>query len=143
MGGSLTWGRVLSAVVGVYHVVVGILLIASGDLSLRAAKAVAGWSIEGSPAMGIVGEILGCYLVAFGVMMLLAARDPIGGKHLLTVGLLLIALRVGQRLVFSEKVREVFQVPAAQHWGALLLVAAIGVALLVFRLQVERASASA
>ncbi len=139
MNKSLAWGRILTGFIAAYHLGVGLLLLFSGDLSIRAAKALAGWTIQGSPALGIAGEILGCYIIAFGLMMAFAAADPIQGRHAITVGLVLIALRLFQRLVFSGKVIETFQVPAGRHWAAFAIVAAIGLALLAFRIQVGRA----
>lgn len=136
MNGNLMWGRVLAAFIGLYHLCVGATLIASGETSIRLAKSIAGWTIEGSPAMGIIGEIFGCYTIAFGLMMLLAAWNPLGGKHFLTVGVVLIALRSFQRLWFAGKVMDAFQVPSGRHWMAFTIVTVMGVLLLLFRLHV-------
>jgi len=138
MDNSHMAGRLLTGFIGIYHLWAGLMMIFSGELTIRLAKSLSGWTIEGSPAMGIVGEVLGCYLIAFGLMMLLAAVNPIKSKSFITVGLVLIALRLIQRLVFSAKVIEVFQVDAARHWGAFILVAAMGVGLLIFRLRLAR-----
>jgi hypothetical protein len=135
---SHTAGRVLTAFIGVYHVWAGLTMMMSGETTIRLARSLAGWTIEGSPAMGILGEILGCYLIAFGLMMLTVAVDPVKGKSFITVGLVLIALRLTQRLVFSAKIMEVFQVDAARHWGAFAVVAVVGLGLLIFRLQLAR-----
>ena len=131
-------GRLLTGFIGVYHLCTGLMTMFSGELTIRMAKSLAGWTIEGSPAMGIVGEVLGCYLIAFGLMMLAAAVNPIKSKSFITVGLVLIALRLIQRLVFSAKVIEVFQVDAARHWGAFVVVAAMGLGLLIFRIRLAR-----
>ena len=63
-------GRLLTGFIGIYHLWAGLMMIFSGELTIRLAKSLSGWTIEGSPAMGIVGEVLGCYLIAFGLMML-------------------------------------------------------------------------
>jgi hypothetical protein len=138
MGKSLAAGRLLTGFIGVYHLFAGITVMISGESTIRLAKSLGGWTIEGSPAMGIVGEILGCYLIAFGLMMLAATFNPVQNKSLITIGIVLIGLRLIQRLVFSAKVMEVFQVDAARHWGAFAVVAALGVGLLLFRLRLTR-----
>lgn len=143
MGKSLVPGRVLVGFIGGYHLLVGLMLLVSGDMSIRTAKALAGWTIHGNPEMRIVGEILGCYILAFGLMMVMAAIDPIRGSNLINVGLVLIALRLLQRLVFSGKVVEVFQVPAGRHWTAFVIVLLLGLALLAFRIQLGRQTRSA
>lgn len=136
MSGSLWWGRIVAGFIGLYHLWVGVTLIMSGETSIRLARSIAGWTIDGSPAMGIVGEILGCYIIAFGLMMLVAAWDPVGGRHFLTVGVVLIALRVFQRLYFGDKVMEVFQVSPWHHWMAITVVTVMGVLLSMFRWHV-------
>lgn len=126
----------MAGFIGRYHLRVGIMLIVSGETSIRLAKSIAGWTIEGSSAMGIVGEILGCDAIAFGLMMPVATWDPVRGKHFLTVGVVLIALRIFQRLCFGSKAVEVFQVSPWHHWMAIVVVTVMGVLLLLFRLQV-------
>ena len=137
--------RTLLWVIALYHILLGVLLIYSGELSIRVADLMYGWQITGSPELGILGEILGCYAIAFGLMMAVAAGDPARYRSLLTVGIVLIALRLVQRLIFAGKVMEVFQVSAGRYWGAFLFVLALGAALTWARLLVgrERGAAAA
>ena len=130
--------RVLLWVIAGYHIVLGVLLIYSGELSIRAADALYGWTIAGSPELGILGEILGCYAIAFGLMMATAAGDPVRHRSLLTVGVVLFALRLLQRVVFAGKVMEVFEVSSGRYWGAFLFVLALAAALTWARLLVQR-----
>ena len=129
-------GKVLLWTIAVYHVATGLLVIGFGDLSIRFARAFYGWTIEGSPAMGILAELLGCYAVAFGLMMAVAARDPVAYRHFLVVGAVLIALRVVQRLVFAGKIMETFQVDPGRHWLATGFIFCLGAAVAAFRWQI-------
>jgi hypothetical protein len=133
--------RIFLWVIALYHILLGALLIFSGEMSISAADALYGWQITGSPELGILGEILGCYAIAFGLMMAVAAGDPARFRSLLTVGIVLIALRLVQRLFFAGKVMEVFQVSSGRYWGAFVFVLLLGAILTWVRLQVRGESA--
>lgn len=133
----LPW-RVLLWVMCLYHVAVGLLLLFSGELSIRAAKLLQGWTIQGSPELGIVGEILGCYLIAFGLMLALAARDPVGYRDVLWVVVALCVVRLFQRLYFADKIAEVFQAEAAKGWVFFATVLVLCSCLVFLRLKIGR-----
>jgi hypothetical protein len=138
MDKSYPLGKLLLWTIAIYHAVLGILLFVSGELSIQAAKALMGWTIVGSPTLGIVGEILGCYFIAFGLMMAIAAMNPVSYRAFITAGIVLIVLRLFQRLVFSGKVMEVFEVSTGRYWGAFVFVLLIGAALTLLRVQIQR-----
>ena len=137
-GRFIVWRAVLWFV-AVYHVVMGVILFVSGELALKVAKFLGGVSISGSPELGILGEILACYLIAFGLMVVLAAWDPVKYRGALTVGLVLFALRSIQRLVFADKVMAVFHVPPASHYAGTAVVIVFAVILGLFRLKIAKA----
>ena len=130
--------KVLLWIIATYHVVTGILIIASGELSLRFAEVFYGWTIDGSSELGILAELLGCYAIAFGLMLAVAAKDPVGYRSFLTVGVVLIALRVFQRLYFATKIIETFDVAAGRHWLATGFIFLLGATLFVFRYRLGR-----
>ena len=130
--------KVLLWVIASYHIATGILIIASGDLSLEFARTFYGWTIDGSPELGILAELLGCYAIAFGLMLATAAKDPVRYRSFLTVGVVLIALRVFQRLYFAGKIIETFQVDPGRHGLATAFIFLLGAALAAFRFQIDR-----
>lgn len=138
MRSRYTFWQVILWIVATYHMLIGLLLLFSGELSIRALKAFAGATIEGSPQLGIAGEILGCYILTFAVMMGVAAWNPVKNRSLLMIGLILIVLRIFQRTFFAEKVIEVFHVPSANYWMATAVAAILGLLLGVFRLKIYR-----
>lgn len=125
--------------IAAYHLATGAVLIWSGDLSIRLARTLYGWTIEGSPELGILGELLGCYAIAFGLMMAVAARDPVAYRSSITIGVALIVLRLFQRAYFSAKIIEVFQVAPARHWTAFVLLLLLAAGLVLLRWHVSRA----
>lgn len=136
-------GKVLLWTIATYHVASGILIIASGDLGLWFARTFYGWTIDGSSELGILAELLGCYAIAFGLMLGVAARDPVTYRSFVTVGVVLIALRVFQRLYFAGKIIDTFQVSAGRHWLATGFILLLGALLAAFRVQIHRRAAEA
>lgn len=135
---TYTGWRALLWFIATYHLILGLLLLFSGELSIRALKVFAGATIEGSPQLGIVGEILACYLLAFGLMMGIAAWNPVKNRAIITAGLVLIALRLFQRLFFAAKVMQVFQVTATHYWSATAIATILGLLLGMFRWRIYR-----
>ena len=131
-------GKVLLWAVFAYHVGYGILLLFSGEWSIRFAEAVMGWHIQGSPELGILGEILGCYAIAFGLMAAIAARDPVRYRPLVSVAVVLVALRLIQRVLFADKVMKVFEVEPTRFWLDSAFVLVFGVLLLLLWLKLRR-----
>ncbi len=130
--------RILAGFVGVYHIMLGLLMLFSGEMAIKAAKSMAGMTIIGSPALGIMGEILACYIIAFGLMMGLAAWNPIKNRSLITIGLVLFVLRLLQRIVFADKTMEVFQISSTRYWAAFVIVLIISVILGFFRIMIYK-----
>lgn len=138
MNRSHAFAKALLWTIAIYHLATGALLIASGKLAIRFARASYGWTIEGSPELGIVGELLGCYAIAFGLMMAAAARDPLTHRPFITIGIVLILLRLFQRAYFSAKIEEVFAVPPGRHWGAFAFLALLAAGLAYVRYDLSR-----
>ncbi len=132
MRNSLLAGKALLWFMAAYHFLVGALLIVSGEASIRFASVALGYTIEPDPALGVAGEVLGCYMIAFGLMLALVARDPHRYRSMLLVAAAFVAVRIVQRIVFADKVIEVFAVPEARYWGSCVFVALLGFGLLVF-----------
>jgi len=128
----------LAGFVGLYHIMLGFLLLFSGEMAIKAAKSMAGMTIVASPQFGVIGEILACYFIAFGLMMGLAAWNPIKNRSLITIGLVLFVLRLLQRLVFADKTMEVFQIPSTRYWAAFVIVLIISVILGFFRIMIYK-----
>jgi hypothetical protein len=130
--------RLVAALIAAYHMVIGLALLLSGELALKLARLAAGLKIEGSPQMGIVGEIFGCYVLAFGLMMVFVAVDPVKNRSLISVGIALFALRLVQRVAFASKTMAILGLSAADYWPPAAVVALLGAALVVMRWRVAR-----
>ena len=130
------WGRVLAGAIAVYHIIFGLALLFSGELAIRLARLLAGLTVEGTPQMGVVGEIFGCYLLAFGLMMVFVVVDPVKNRSMISVALTLFVLRVVQRVVFASKTMAILGLSAAAYWPMALVVGAFALALALFRVRI-------
>ena len=75
MSGSLTWGRILAAFIGVYHLWVGVTLIVSGETSIRLARSIAGWTIAILYVLGIAACVWALRVARLGARMAAEGRQ--------------------------------------------------------------------
>src|SRR5260370_36266211 len=68
---------------GVYHLLIGILGLVSGEMAARVGAAVYGAHVEVTPLFSYMAKYLAAYVIAFGVMMLFMAGDPPKNRTLL------------------------------------------------------------
>lgn len=122
----------------IYHVAIGVIAFMPIPVVRESAQALLGLTLPETPALYQVVKSLGVYAFAFGVMMGVAAWDPVKNRALITVGVVLFVLRILQRLTNLDELEQSFGVSAARNLGTVGVVAAIGIALGWLRLQVYR-----
>ena len=123
----------------VYHVTAGVLLNSPKEWIAAVAK----WSfgnmtLTGDPGMYFFLRPLGVYLIIFGIMMGIAAWNPMKNRALITVGVILFALRIVQRIMTAGEFQSLFGLSQARNTVMILIVAVFGVALAWFRFQLYR-----
>lgn len=132
------WGRLLAAVIAAYHLALGLALLFSGELAIKLVRVLGGMTVAGSPEMGVIGEIVGCYITAFGLMMIFVIVDPVKNRSLVSVAFSLFALRVFQRVFFASKTMSILGLAPSAYWPMAVVVGAIAVSLAVLRAQIAR-----
>src|SRR5437016_4086726 len=90
--------RALAAFMGVYHVVMGLLGIVSGDVAAQAAYLLWHAQVHVDPQFSYMAKFLGAYVIAFGGMMLMIAKDPVRHGPLVYVAAALGSIRIVERL---------------------------------------------
>jgi len=93
---------------GVYHVVMGLLGIWSGEVAARGAYLLWHAQVHVDPQFSYLAKFLGAYVLAFGLMLLAIARDPVRFGPLVYVAAALGALRILERLVFASDLQAAF-----------------------------------
>lgn len=130
--------RALLGFICVYHVLVGVIAFMPAEVVRESARALLGLELPETPALYQVVKSFGVYALAFGVMMGVAAWNPVKNRALITIGVVLFALRVAQRLTNLEDMRGSFGLSEARNLGTVAVVAVIGLALAWLRLQIYR-----
>jgi hypothetical protein len=100
--------KALAGFMGVYHLVMGVLGIWSGATAARAAQVLWHAQVTVDPQFSYLAKFLGAYVIAFGVMLLFVARDPVRYGPLVYVAALLGAIRIAERLIFANELKEAF-----------------------------------
>lgn len=137
-GGMYTVLRVIAWCVCIYQVVLGIALNLPGSAVAAVAESVFGISkMPGEPTL-IVARMLGAYMVAIGIGMGLAAWNPVKNRAFLSVGAILLGLRVVQRLVSFGDLQQVLGIAGSRNLTMIVVLAAFTACVIAFRLLLSR-----
>src|SRR5260370_714747 len=71
----------LAGFMGVYHLLIGILGLVSGEMAARVGAAVYGAHVEVTPLFSYMAKYLAAYVITFGVMMLFMAGPVARGEN--------------------------------------------------------------
>ena len=102
------------------------------------AEKLAGMKIKPTPEFLYLIQPFSVYAIAFGVMMGVAAWNPVKNRALISIGIVLVALRICQRLASLDDVAQVFGVSHARSFLTIGIVAFFGLALAWFRYRLYR-----
>lgn len=131
--------RVLLWVICLYHVACGLVPNLFPGQVQALAERLAGMKIQAEPEFIALAKPFGVYAIAFGVMMGLAAWNPVKNRALISVGIILFALRILQRLAGLEEASQVFGVAPGRSMGMIAVIACFAVALAWLRFRLYRA----
>ena len=92
------------------------------------------------PGLGALplARMLGAFMAAFGLMMGLVALDPQRFRPVLTVGVALVTVRCVQRAATARQLEELLGISTASNLATLAVLVTIALALLAYRLVLER-----
>ena len=130
--------RALLALIAVYHLTIGVIAFFPQETVSAAAALILGLSLPDEPALFQVIKSFGVYAGVFGVMMGLAAYDPVKNRAMISAGVVLMALRVMQRLTNLEELERSFDVATVRNLGTVIIVSGLGLALTWFRWRLWR-----
>lgn len=130
--------RGLLWVICLYHVVFGLAANLFPGQVPAIAERLAGMKIASAPEFIYLAKPFGLYAIAFGITMGLSAWNPVKNRAVITVAVVLFALRVVQRLADIGETEKVFGVPAARSLASVAIVACFSLALAWLRFQLYR-----
>jgi hypothetical protein len=123
--------KALAGFMGVYHLLIGILGLASGEMAARVGVVVYGAHVEVTPLFSYMAKYLAAYVIAFGVMMLFAASDPVKYRKLVYVAVLLAVVRILSRLIFASELQAAFRIGMNRSLITIATVAILNLGLLL------------
>ena len=121
--------KALAGFMGVYHLLIGILGLVSGEMAARVGAAVYGAHVEVTPLFSYMAKYLAAYVIAFGVMMLFLASDPVKYRKLVYVAVLLAVVRIFSRLVFASELQTAFGIGMNRSLMTIAVVAVLNLGL--------------
>jgi hypothetical protein len=118
---------------GIYHILMGILGIASGSWAAWGAHTLWHANVSVDPQFTYLAKFLGAYVAAFGVMLLFIASDPVRYGALVYPAVLVAVLRIGERLVFAGELKTAFGVGMDRTIVTIIVVGVLNAGLLVLK----------
>ena len=125
--------KVLAAFMGIYHILMGILGIVSGSTAAWGAHVLWHANVTVDPQFSYLAKFLGAYVVAFGIMMLFIAKDPVRYAALVYPAVVVAALRIAERLIFARELKTAFGIGLERTIGTIIVVGALNLALLLLK----------
>jgi len=125
--------KVLAGFMGIYHILMGVFGIASGSLAAWAARALWHANVNADVQFTYLAKFLGAYVIGFGVMMLLIAKDPVRYGALVYPAVVVAVLRIAERLVFASELKSAFGIGMDRTVGTIIVVGALNLGLLLLK----------
>lgn len=136
---SHKWLKGLLWYVAAYHILLGLLGIFAKDFAVSLANWFFNFNLTITPEVYWILNPFSAYVLIFGVFIALAATDPVKYKNIIIVGVVLIAVRVVQRLVFFFQAPEglIRSVDPTQNILAIVIIMVIGLAMYLLARKVK------
>jgi hypothetical protein len=122
----------------IYHVILGLCANLPPPQVQSIARTIWDIHLPNEPALYQVIKPFGTYVIIFGVAMGVAAWNPVKNRALVSIGVVLFAIRLVQRLFEHESVQQNLRVSTNRHWATIATVAAFALLLIFFRWKLYR-----
>jgi hypothetical protein len=125
--------KVLAGFMGIYHILMGLLGIVSGSTAAWGAHVLWHANVVVDAQFSYLAKFLGAYVVAFGVMMLFIAKDPVRYGSLVYAAIVVAALRIAERLIFAGELKSAFGIGMDRTIVTIIVVGALNLGLLLLK----------
>ncbi len=117
--------------VGVSHIVIGGIGCIPGISIVKLAAIFYKASVTLNPQLEHIIQMFGIYMLIVGILAIFALRDPVRNKPIIYGIIILLLLRVLQRIAFASQVYTVFSIPSGWYWTQTIFFLAIAIALIL------------
>lgn len=125
--------RILAGFMGIYHVLMGLFGIVSGQMAARVGEVLWGAHVTVDAQFSYLAKFLAAYVIAFGLMLFFVAKDPVRYGQLVYVAALLGALRIAERLIFAGELQAAFSIGMSRTIWTVVVVAALNLGLILLK----------
>lgn len=108
--------RCILALVGISHLILGVIGFTSGEIAVRAARIIYGTPFTLTPEASYIVKMLGVYVFTLGILAAFAWRDPIKNKAIINGLILFFSLGVLQRICFAGQIHAAFDISYGRIW---------------------------
>jgi hypothetical protein len=119
--------------IALYHLGMGLGALLSERVAEQLAWSVFGIRLKLAPQASYLVKLLGVYVIAFGLVVCVAAQAPERNPALLQIIVLLYALRIANKVGHQELYKEAFQATDQRILTDVLMLAFFGGAVLLLK----------
>ncbi|MBI3334718.1 hypothetical protein HYZ97_04485 [Candidatus Pacearchaeota archaeon] len=114
--------RIVLSVIILGYTLLGLAALIGGETALNASSAFYGASLTLDPQASHIIRILGAYMLGIALLALFAWNNPVKNRAIINCIIILLLIRVVEKLVFFKEVGQAFSISAVQLVsGAVLL----------------------
>jgi hypothetical protein len=118
---------------GIYHLLMGLFGMVSGEMAAKVGQILWGAHVTVDAQFSYLAKFLAAYVIAFGLMLLFVAKDPVRYGPLVYVAAFLGAMRIFERLVFAGELQAAFSIGMNRTILTVIVVAALNLGLIVLK----------
>ncbi|NOX97450.1 MAG: hypothetical protein GXO98_05240 [Nitrospirae bacterium] len=121
--------RLVLALVALAHIIIGIVAYIPGVSVENLAKTFYKASVISNPQLEHVTQMFGAYMLVMGILAIFALLNPVKNRAITNGIIILLVLRVLQRLFLAKQTLEIFRIPSGWYWSQTIFFFAIAIAL--------------
>jgi hypothetical protein len=108
--------KLVTGIAGLYHVLLAAIgLLFPVEITAKAFNVALGVNIAVTPQLGFIGKFIAVYMLAFGIMLLMIARNPIKYRALAYAAVALFGIRFLNRVLFFSLLTSTLGMTATRN----------------------------
>lgn len=117
--------------VAVSQLTIGLIACIPGTSLSQLAKMFYRASVETTPQLEHIGHMFGVYMLVVGVLAVFALRNPVKNISITYAIIILLVLRVIQRVFWANQAIQFFKIPVGWYWAQTIFFLLVAIILFV------------